>query len=223
MGRSADITRLTLELSRDQFGAVSRKQLLAAGIKSRTIDDRIVRSVLFPVYPGVYLVGRPHLTTDGLLMASPLATGEGAVLGGRTAASVLGIMKHHNLIEVIRTRGATIQRALLRVDGERWWPYLLIHETRRLQAADLGTAGGLPLTSPARTLRDLAAVLPKKQFHRAFTEADRLELLDDRSLEACAKNTQGRRGGGTFRRAIERRLPGVEEAESILETMVLRI
>lgn len=52
-------------------------------------------------------------------------------------------------------------------------------------------------------------------------EADRLGLLDDRALIACAERTQGRKGGGVFKHMVYRRIPNIGQARTLLEAIVL--
>lgn len=220
--RSTSLTcRLALDLARGRDGIVSRRELLANGASARSISDAITRSQLFPVFLGVYLVGRPHLTRTGLLRASVLAAGEGAVLGVRTAAAEWGFLDHRYPIEVLRSSGAKSRRADLEVEGEDWRPYLLIHRPRRVPESQIVFRNGLPLSSPARTLLDLVSFLPRQRFRKAFMEADRLNLLDDHALIECAASTRGRRGGAVFRAAVQRRIPDVQGAASLLEALLM--
>ena len=102
MATSRSRSAAILRLASRQHGVVSRSQLLAVDIASSTITDRIAQNHLFPVFPGVYLVGRPSLSRTGLLMASLLAAGGGAALGFRTAASVWGMLDHRSPVEVLK-------------------------------------------------------------------------------------------------------------------------
>jgi very-short-patch-repair endonuclease len=52
-----------------------------------------------------------------------------------------------------------------------------VHRSRRLDSAERARRQGLPLTSPARTLVDLARVVPERPLERALEEALRLRLL----------------------------------------------
>lgn len=219
--RHSPIFRIALELAARQHGVVSRRQLIARGVPPRTVSNAIASLHLHPVFAGVYLVGRPHLTRKGLLTAALLAAGEGSVLGGRTAAAVWGFHRHLYPIDVFRTREGQNRRALIRVDGESLWPQLLIHQTRALPAKDVTRRWGLPLTTPARTLRDIAALLSEQDFRWAFMEADRLELLNDPVLVELADSNQGRKGAALFREMVHRRIPNIGEARSLLEGIVL--
>ncbi|MGK2955113.1 MAG: endonuclease domain-containing protein [Solirubrobacterales bacterium] len=216
-------TRAILELAGRQYGVVSRRQLMDRGIPARSVTNRTSQISLFPVFRPVFMVGNPFLTMNGARMAALLAAGDGAALGFRSAAKLWGFLDHRNPIEVLRTQGGTSQRARIRVAGETWWPYLLVRKPRALPPSDLTTKLGLALTSPERTLRDLAQLLPEQQFFRAFTEADRLELLNEGALRSVAERTRGSRGGRMFRQAVSRRIPNVKETESLLEAIVLKL
>lgn len=221
MGTSKSISATILELAKHQHGVVTRRQMLGSGMSPRTIANRIGQAELFVIFPGVYLVGRPSMSGPALLRASLLCAGEGSVLGFRSAAAVWGVLRHRSPVEVVSIRCAANRRARIKVEGERWWPYLLVRQTRDLPAAQVAVRQGLRLTSPARTLLDLAAVLPVKSFRRAFLEADRLGLLRDDDLLSVAGRTQGRKGSSEFRHMVQRRVPGIRQAESILEAIVL--
>jgi very-short-patch-repair endonuclease len=221
MKRKSSVLPLALELSGDQHGVVSRRQLLALSCPARTIADAVSRSHLFPVFAGVYLVGRPQLTRQGLLVAALMAAGDGSVLGLRSAAAAWGFLGSARPVDVLRLRGGSNRQSCLRVDGERWIPRLVVHQPRHLPEADVALANGLAITTPARTLLDLAAVLPERQFVRAFMEADRLQLLDDEALADYAGLTQGRKGAGLFKTMVQRRNADIGETRSLLEAIVL--
>ena len=223
MKHSTETTRIMLGISKRQHGVVSRKQLVEAGIPPRTIDRRVSRAGLFVVYPGVYAVGRPTVSMEGIILASLLGAGDGAVLGCRSAAAVWGFLKHESPIEVLRLDGGTNQRARVKVEGKRWWPYLHVMKPRNLPEVETTIRDGLNLTSPARTLRDVAAFLSRRQFERIFTEADRLGVLEDEDLLRCAVQSQGKKGAQMLRRAVARRIPGIEDAASLLEALLLEL
>jgi very-short-patch-repair endonuclease len=61
---------------------------------------------------------------------------------------------------------------------------------------------GIPVTSVARTLFDLAEVVDARQLEKAFEEADRLGLLKLRELEALCERSKGRKGLRTIRALI---------------------
>jgi very-short-patch-repair endonuclease len=221
MDHQSPLLQTALGLAARQHGVVARRQLLARGIPARTITRAIAIYRLFPVYSGVYVVGRPQLSREGALMAALLAAGDGAVLSRRTAAAAWGFLDHRGPIELVRDRRGGRRRARIRVDVEGWWPHLVVHQARELASADVTKKRGLAVTSPARTLLDCSACLPEQRFRWAFMEADRLGLLDDEDLGRCAGFGQGRKGSVLFRQMVDRRIPDITEARSLLEAIAL--
>jgi very-short-patch-repair endonuclease len=64
----------------------------------------------------------------------------------------------------------------------------------RLDEDDRGAREGIPVTSVARTLLDLAAILPLDGLRRAFEQAERMRLLDVRALYAARGRSPRRHG-----------------------------
>lgn len=60
----------------------------------------------------------------------------------------------------------------------------------------------IPVTSLPRTLFDLAEVVDEHQLERAFEEADRLGLLELRTLERVCERSRGRHALGPIRRLV---------------------
>ena len=72
---------------------------------------------------------------------------------------------------------------------------------------------GIPVTTVARTLLDLAAVAPRRQVERALREAERRRLGDTTPLAVLLERHRGRRGTATLRALIARAGDGVTESE----------
>jgi very-short-patch-repair endonuclease len=70
----------------------------------------------------------------------------------------------------------------------------VLHQVRRLDPRDVTIKDGIPVTTVARTLLDLAEVLHPRQLERALEEAERLRRFDLRSIEDVARRSRGRRG-----------------------------
>jgi very-short-patch-repair endonuclease len=177
-------------LARRQHGVLSRRQLLAAGLSTRTIERRREAGRLFAVHGGVYAVGHDRLTPTGQAMAAVLACGEGAVLSHRNAAAIWGIARStRSRIEVTAAVG-------------RRRPGILVHESG-LAPEDRTERVAIPITSVSRTLFDLAEVLDMPQLERAWEEADRLRLLELGQVEAVCSRAHGRRGLKRIRPLLE--------------------
>ncbi len=142
-----------------QHGIVTTAQLADAGVGRRAIVRRVERRWLVPLFRGVYQVG-PVRAQWGREMAAVLATG--GVLSHHSAASLWGIRPHDGEIHVT-----------VAGHDQRPRPGLRIHRSLSLNAA---VQAGLPLTTPTRTLHDLAAHLPQHELERAVEQAQILRL-----------------------------------------------
>ena len=135
---------------------VTRAQLLRAGITAREIQRRIESGALLPVHRGVYRVGHRAPSVEARYMAAVLACGDGALLAGRAAAYLLGVVRGKPPEPEVATP------CKRRVAGLK---------TRRCAHRDATVWRGIPVTSVARTLVDLAPYLPEEELARACHEA----------------------------------------------------
>jgi predicted transcriptional regulator of viral defense system len=172
-------------LAAGQHGVVSRAQLLDARLTPAMIDKRVVRGALVLLHRGVYAVGHASLRREGWWLAAVLAAGPGAVLSHRDAAAL------HDL----RAGGGT--RIDVSTPRERsGTAKIRVHGRRALHAEDVTTVEGIPVTTVARTLVDLAQAVAQDSLLKALGEAERQHKLDVRALEAASRRTRGRRGSG---------------------------
>lgn len=182
------------ELVRRQHGVVSRQQLLDRGLTRGGIQHRIATGRLRTVMRGVYIVGRPELTGHGRWMAAVLACGPRAVLSHRSAAALWGIGAQGPRIEVSVPNSSRRRHAGVGV-----------HHRRSLRAADTGRRDGIPVTSPVRTLIDIARQLSEGRLERAINEADRLDLVDPEALLDALDGYGAQPGIGRLRGILARR------------------
>jgi very-short-patch-repair endonuclease len=155
--------RAILALAARQHGIATTAQLLDAGVGRRSIARRVARGWLVPLHRGVFQVG-PVEAPCGREMAAVLAIGEGAALSHQSAAAVWGFTPpHRGVVHVTVARRGRRSRRGIRV-----------HQTRSLNAA---VKDRLPLTDPARTLKDLRTVLPRHELDRALEQAQILDLI----------------------------------------------
>jgi very-short-patch-repair endonuclease len=199
------------QLAARQHGVVSRAQLLDLGLGYRAIDERIARGLLHPVHRGVFLVGHSVRTADATWTAAVLAAGPDAVLSYRSAAAIWGIRGSSS-----PTIDVSLPRKLRR-------PGVRAH--RIVLAPDEVTVErGLPVTAPARTLFDLAAVVSPEQLEHAFNEVEYRQLASPTSLVALLARYPRRNGTAAIRRVLENhRKNGQTVTRSILERRFLRL
>ena len=186
-------------LARRQHGVVTLGQLAALGLRRSAVAERARRGRLHRVHRGVYAVGHLALTRNGRFMAAVLACGDGAALSHFSAAVLWAILDdrgqriHVTAEKQRRCRGIVVHHAPL--DGER---------VRRQ---------GIVVTTPARTIVDLADVVAKRRtLERAIDEAEYLRL--DWTQTAPR---HGRRGSGLLSSVLAVHEPGTTRTLSQFE------
>ena len=179
------------EFATGQGGNVTRQQLIASGLSSTAIATRIRRGDLHPRHYGVYGVGHEAPVVRAAEFAALLACGEGAVISHESAAAVWCPGKIEAPSDVTVT---VVGRRLRSKSGIR------VHETTRLDPLDVRDVDGLRVTSPARTVLDLAAA------ERPFLESFYSDLLARRVLREpqlkAALERAGRRRGVALVRSL---------------------
>ncbi len=171
-------------LARRQHGAVSHRQLIAAGLKPSTIHGRVRAGALHVVHRGVYAVGRPDLPVRGHWMAAVLACGRGALLSHRACAA---------LRDLIGWSGGRVDVTVPRRSGIRR-PGVRVHRSLGLAPSDRDEVEGIPCTSLALTLLDLAATAPRQVAERACDNAERRGLLDLAAIGDLLERKRGQPG-----------------------------
>ncbi|MBS1871068.1 MAG: DUF559 domain-containing protein [Actinobacteria bacterium] len=173
-------------LAAGQHGVVSRGQLLDAGIASATLRDRVRRGQVVPLHRGVYAVGHAHLRPEGFWLAAVLAVGPPAVLSHRDAAALHGLRPCNRPRIEVTTPAERKRTAKLDV-----------HARRALDPRDVTTVAGIPVTTVARTVVDLAEVLTHEALTKVLGEAERQRVLDLTGIEEALARRRGRRGSAT--------------------------
>jgi very-short-patch-repair endonuclease len=177
-------------LAARQHGVVSRAQLLALGVGAGAIKHRVTVGRLHPVRRGVYAVGHRGLCGEAWWMAAVLAGGPDTVLAGRSAAALW------------RMRAST--RAVIDVISPRRLELPGIEARRTILPGDEVTIEeGIPVTTPARTLLDLAGVVPEHHLRAAFDEAEVRRLTSPTSLDTLLARYSGRRATRAVRRLLD--------------------
>lgn len=173
-----------------QGGVVARPQIVALGYSRAAIGRAVGAGLLTTVHRAVYVVGHRHLGPTGHRFAAVLACGPGAVLGHGSAAEAWGIRPNAQA-----RYDVTVPRALRPRPGLR--PHHVV-----LQEDEHTTLDGLPLTTVARTLLDLAASLDSHRLERALERAETARLLDLRSLNRLLDRYPRRAGTPKLRRLV---------------------
>ncbi len=184
--------RRLAELATRQHGVVGLRQLRRLGFGEGAITDRIDAARLAALHREVFTVGHRRVDRRGRWWAGLLAYGDGTVLSHRSAAALWGFARERSTVEVTAPRG---RQGIHRRTG------LWIHRCR-LGPEDRAVHTGIPVTTVARTLFDLAEVLDFQRLQRAWEEADRLNLLQLRAVAEVCERGHGRRALRPIRRLL---------------------
>ena len=200
----ADITaRRVLAVAARQHGAVSLAQLVEAGLGRHRVAHLVRSGWLRRRHYGVYLAGP---------LDTPFTHAMAAVL----AYAPRGLLSHHSagvLWRICRPPFCRIHVTVAGDSGVHSRNGVHAHRCRDLDPADSTRHECIPVTSPARTLLDLAAHLPEKELARATEEAQVHHLVTDDSLNEQFQRHPHHRGTAALRKAI-RRDPALTRSEA---------
>jgi very-short-patch-repair endonuclease len=176
-----------------QHGRVGRSQLRAAGITDNVIAGLIARGALHREHPSVFAVGHHAPMPLQREAAALLACADDTVLSHLTAATLWGLPAHApDQVEVLICGRQTAQPRGVRV-----------HRTVQLPARDVRIKHHLPLTSPARTLLDIADGLTPRELERALDEALVARIVRISQIADVLARARGRRGAPRLSALIE--------------------
>lgn len=181
-------------LAERQHGVIAAPQLYSLGLSETQVRTRAGNGLLHRVHRGVYAMGHARLTSEGRWMAAVLACGEGAVLSHQSAGELWKIRQSRGQA----SEAVSIEVAIPRARGARSRTGLMVHRVPTLRAGETTARDGIPVTSPARTILDLARRLPLRQLERAVDEAERLRLCTQGDLEKIVRAHLGRAGAGAL-------------------------
>lgn len=157
---------------------------MALGLSANGIAQWVRTERLIRLHRGVYAVGHDRLRLEGRWLAAVLACGPGAALSHRDAAA---------LWELRQSNSAYIDVVVPSQNGRRR-PGIRVHRSGRLRPEDVTVRHGIPVTTVARTLLDLADVLTRQALKRVITEAEYTNQFDLASIDAAVQNNPGRNG-----------------------------
>jgi very-short-patch-repair endonuclease len=145
------------------------------------------------MFRGVYLVG-PIVPPLGREMAAVLACGEKAVLSHRSAASLWNLLPYPAppTVHVTVPPGRSRDRPGIRVHRQL------------LQADEMRMLTRIPITTPTRTLLDLAADVGAGELEQAVAQAERRHLASRTKLLSLLARYPGRRGTPALRVVLGR-------------------
>jgi very-short-patch-repair endonuclease len=172
--------RLIAALAR-QHCVVATWQLTPLGFNNDDVHYRATVGRLHRHYRGVYSVGHHKLTREGRWMAAVPAFGPDAVVSHWTAAALWGF-------------ATSSWRAHVTTPTPRRGRRDIVAHVGPLHPEDVTRQNGIPVTSVARTILDIAPLVDRARLTRIIENAIRLEVFDLRALERAIARTPRRAG-----------------------------
>jgi len=202
-----------IELASRQHRCVARQQLLALGSRDEAIAHRVARGRLVAVFDGVYAVA-PLLDEERTRWMAATLTAPGSVLSHASAGGAWGFRSLNAPFETVTRTGSGGPR---RLDG------VLVCRSASL-AGNTTTLDGIPITTPERTLIDLAPHLGNRALARAVRESIRLRTTTPSEIFIALARHRGRRGTRRLHAAVSRYagLP-LDRSRSDAEALALEI
>jgi hypothetical protein len=190
------------ELAGSQHGVIGRAQLRELGVDRSAVRRRVRAGTLHALHGGrVYATGLAPLSVRGRYLGGVIACGKGAALSHRSAADLWGIRPNATRVEVSVPQGG---------GGA---PGVQVHRTRMLDPRDFTTKDGIPVTTLARTLLDLSAVVRAHELAAAIDRAERLRIFDLSAVVDVLDRANGRKGAKALRRAIAAYEPSTQKSK----------
>jgi len=180
--------RALAALARRQNGVARRDQLLNVGLSRYAIDSRVKSGRLQVLHRGVYLLGpvAPPLARE---TAAVLACGHGAVLSHGSAAALWQLIPFRDrAIDVTVPARRTRRRRGIRT-----------HRVRTFEPDEITVLNRIPVTTPARTVLDMAAKVPTRELEQAVAEAERKRHVSRPKLLALLARYPRRPGTAALR------------------------
>ena len=180
-------------IAAEQHGHISTRQLRECGLDSDAVTHRVRTGRLHRVHRGVYAVGHAAITLTGRFVAAVLACGDGSSLSFFSSGAYWSFMRWEERLIDVTVVGTTTRR----IAGVR------VHRARSLDERDIWHRDGMCVTSPARTLLDLAAVLPPEALRRAARQAQAERRVNVRQLREILERSNGHHGVPALRAIVD--------------------
>jgi hypothetical protein len=159
------------ERSRNLLGLLTTAHLDALGVTRQQRRTLVARGVLVPVHRGVLRHAAHPTSWRQSVLAGVLATGDAAVASHRTAAMLWRFDGFD------RPGCSPVEVTVPRARQRRPPGEVVVHRTASLDRADVDLRRGIPRTSPARTLCDIAPGMAVPRLEATFDHAVRRGLI----------------------------------------------
>ena len=191
-----------------QHGCIRSDQLAACGLDRAAVARRVRKGWLHRLHTGVYAVGCPRDTLHALFMAAVLAGGKGAFLSHWASCALAGLVRWDGRPIDVTVRGS----------AERSRPGIRFHRVRSLQTKDVTRLHGIPTTTPARAILEVAPQLSDHRLKRVVRKAQAEKRANVRQIADVLRRANGHRATKRIAAIID---PGPAPTASRHEDVVL--
>ena len=207
----ADVNAKIAAITACQYALITARQAMDAGLSRGAIKRRVATGEWMPVRRGVFRVAAAPRSWRQDLLAAVLAAGDGAVVGGLSAAAFWRVPGFPAAPIEVRTQYGKSRRHL--EQGPAQSCLLLPHHCT--------VVDHIPVTTPTRTVFDIVALVNPARAERALDNALAMRLTDIRKLQALLDELgqRGRPGTALMREFLADRGEGYVATESELERM----
>jgi Transcriptional regulator, AbiEi antitoxin len=196
-------------------GVVAREELRELGLSAAAVDHRVRAGRLHALHRGVYAVGHRVVPAEGRWWAAVRACGDDAVLSHASAAAAW---------DVRRTAGAVVDVTVPGASGRRRRDGIRLHRSQTLCPDDVTVRREIPITTPLRTVLDLAASgLRDRPLERVLDRAELLGLVDFADLRRRIDAHPARPGSPSLDALLSRYTAGAFVTRSELEEAFLAL
>ena len=186
--KSSTAEEIIARIARLAHGVVTRAELLAEGLTPKEIKRRVAKGALIPEYAGVYRAGHAAPSVLARYMAAVKACGPGALLCGRAAAYLHGILKSRN-----PPPPEVLTPTARKPEG------LKTRRTRNPDRRDGTKVKGIPVTNVPVTLVHLAAELDDEDLARCCHEAGVKYRTTPRHMDAVLRRMPNTKGAAALK------------------------
>ncbi len=199
--------RILLAVAARQGGVITRSQLAEHGVSEDRAERLVRRGEWQRVIGGVY---RVYPARDDLDLLRGAVSALPAVVSHGSAGYLLGVIERPPPRPVVTVPPSATHR----------YPEVVVRRSPYLLDAHLGTAAGLPATTVARTLVDLAVDLEPVRWRETAGRALQARRTTKEELARVAELLcgRGRRGSTSVRKLLEDELADA----SVLERRAYR-
>jgi hypothetical protein len=198
-------------------GIVTFEDLVAHGMTRHQVVAWTHAGRLVPMGRGSYLVAGAPLTFEARALGLIAVHGPQTWAAQRTAAALWRIPGHpeDHRIELLRP-----------ADGSNERRGAIVHRSSLIPPEHVTVTRGVPVTTPERTIMDLAGTLGPLRLERTVAEAVRRGLCTDAGLHVVLARMAGRGRPGTrqLRKVLAARegaVPGQSELEALCRALIL--